>query len=459
MMEAPRSGPRPNPQSDPEAGKDLSQACPQTGLRALVAVARHLGMDWSLPRILQNHGTDAEPKPEQLARIARAEGLDAAVHKLNWDRLQKFAKLIPFLARIDKDCWVVIARTGVRPPPGAVEEDDFHVVMFDPRKPQANLFPMPRKEFLKRWTGEIVLLKRVYKFDDPDRRFGLGWFAPEFWKQRVLLRNVVIAALAMHVLALAVPVFFQIVIDRVLVYINISTLVVITVGVVVAIAFNSILSWLRGYFVLNTASRIDIRLARTSFRHLMGLPISFFEASRAGVITKHMQQGSQIREFLTGRLLQTLLDLPALLVFLPLMMWYSVKLTLVVLGVTALLAAVIAIMIGPYRRRLKKLYQAEAQRQSLLVETVHGMRTVKSLNLEPRREETWDNAAADAINTYVQVRKISLAATTFSQFIEQALTITIVVVAPIWCLAMRSVSAAWSPSTCCRRASSARCCR
>jgi ATP-binding cassette subfamily B protein len=198
--------------------------------------------------------------------------------------------------------------------------------------------------------------------------------------------------------------------------------------VVVAIGFNALLNWLRGYFVLNTASRIDIRLARTSFRHLMGLPISFFESSRAGVITKHMQQGSQIREFLTGRLLQTLLDLPALLVFLPLMMWYSVKLTLVVLAVTALLATVIAAMIGPYRRRLKKLYQAEAQRQSLLVETVHGMRTVKSLNLEPRREESWDNAAADAINTYVQVGKIGLAANTFSQFIEQALSITIVVV-------------------------------
>jgi ATP-binding cassette subfamily B protein len=140
-----------------------------------------------------------------------------------------------------------------------------------------------------------------------------------------------------------------------------------------------------------------------------------------------MQQGSQIREFLTGRLLTTLLDLPALIIFLPLMCWYSVRLTLVVVGITALLAGVIAAMIEPYRRRLRKLYQAEAQRQSLLVETVHGMRTVKSLNLEPRREENWDDAAAEAVKTYVQVGKISLIANTFSQFIEQALTIVIVV--------------------------------
>ena len=78
------------------------------------------------------------------------------------------------------------------------------------------------------------------------------------------------------------------------------------------------------------------------------------------------------------------------------MAWYSAALTLVVLAVTALLGGVIAVMLGPYRRRLRHLYEAEAQRQSLLVESVHGMRTVKSLNLEPRREETWDNAAADA---------------------------------------------------------------
>ena len=231
----------------------------------------------------------------------------------------------------------------------------------------------------------------------------------------------------MHLLALAVPIFFQIVIDRVLVYLSISTLVVIGAGVTAAILFDSVFNWLRGYFILRVASRIDIRLSQMTFRHLMRLPISFFDQARAGVVTKHMQQGTQIREFLTGRLLGTLLDLPALLVFLPLLLWYSAKLTMVVLAVTALLGVTIAIMLGPYRRRLRHLYAAEAQRQSLLVESVHGMRTIKSLNLEPRRELEWDNAAADAVNTYVQVGKITLAANTFSAFIEKALTVAIVV--------------------------------
>lgn len=403
---------------------------PQTALKGLAAIARHFQLDWSLERLLHLYGKEGEPSAEQIVRIARAEGLQAAVHRLDFARLQRFKKLTPFLARLDNGAYVVVLQTEVPQPAGQKEEPppESQVMVFNPRVPEANLFPIPKAEFIAHWTGEIVLLKRPYTLEDKPRRFDLAWFLPEFWRQRDLLRNVVIAALAMHVLALAVPIFFQIVIDRVLTYLSISTLIVVGIGVVIAVSFDAVLSWLRGYFILSAASRIDIRVARKTFDHLMHLPIAFFEASLAGVITKHMQQGSQIREFLTGRLLTTLLDLPALLVFLPLMAWYSGWLTGVVLLVTLLLAGLIAAMIGPYRRRLRKLYAAEAQRQSLLVESVHGMRTVKSLNLEPRRQEAWENAAAEAVRTYLQVGKISLAANTLSQFIERALTIIIVTV-------------------------------
>jgi len=398
--------------------------CNHSGLKALSAVARHAGLDWSLLRLIHVHGKDREPDAAELVRIAQAEGMKAKVHRTDWSRLERFQKLAPFLVRLNSGGYFVVLKAGTAAQGPA---DGEQILLFNPLVPEANLFPISREEFLSHWSGEIVLLKRVYKLDDTNRRFGLGWFVPEIWRQRALLRNVAIAALAMHVLALAVPIFFQIVIDRVLIYLSISTLVVIGIGVVLAILFDSIFNWLRGYFVLRTASRIDIRLARTTFRHLMSLPISFFETSRAGVVTKHMQQGTNIREFLTGRLLTTLLDFPALFVFLPLMAWYSVALTVLVFLVTLLLGAIIAVMLGPYRRRLRQLYRAEAQRQSLLVESVHGMRTVKSLNLEPRREEIWDNAAAEAVRTYVQVGKISLAANTFSQFIEKALTVTIVI--------------------------------
>ena len=408
-----------------DGGASGADACEQTGIKALGAVARHMGLDWSVLRQVHVYGKEREPDATELVRIAQSEGLKASVHRTDWSRLGRFQKLAPFLVRLNNGNYFVVIKAGAT---AETAEGGEQIILFNPRMPEAGLFAISRAEFVSHWTGEIVLLKRVYRLDDTNRRFGLSWFVPEIWRQRALLRNVAIAALAMHLLALAVPIFFQIVIDRVLIYLSISTLVVVSIGVGLAILFDATFNWLRGYFVLRTASRIDIRLSRTTFRHLMGLPISFFDSARAGVVTKHMQQGTKIREFLTGKLLSTILDFPALFIFLPLMAWYSVTLTVVVMLVTLLLGGVIAVMLGPYRRRLRKLYQAEAQRQTLLVESIHGMRTVKSLNLEPRREEAWDNAAAEAVRTYVQVGKISLAANTFSQFIEKALTVTIVIV-------------------------------
>ncbi|HEY0106460.1 MAG TPA: peptidase domain-containing ABC transporter [Rhizomicrobium sp.] len=416
----------------PQDGGDLrsDHAGQQTGIKALCAVARHFGLDWSLPRLLHIYGGEAEPSAAALARIALDEGMKSAVHKTRWEHLPRFKSTTPFLARLSNGAYVVVLHPpGIEAavPSGDAREPDDLITIFNPRVPDANLFKLSRVEFEQHWTGEIVLLRRNFKLTDESQPFGLRWFIPEFWRQRSLFANVIVAALTLHVLALAVPIFFQLVIDKVLVHMGVQTLVVIGCGVVLATMFDATMNWLRGYFMLRGSSRIDIRLARTTFRHLMALPIGFFERLPAGVITKHMQQASQIREFLTGKLLMTLLDLPALFVFLPLLIYYSGELTLVVLGVSLLLALFIGLIIGPYRRRLRKLYQAEAARQSLLVESIHGMRTVKSLNLEPRRQEAWEAAAAQAIRTYVEVGKISLVANTLSQFVDRALTIAIVV--------------------------------
>lgn len=421
--EKPRIEPAPAG-NEPAVSETEAAAPSHSGLRALASVARHMGLDWSLTRLLHLYGKDKELDARALVRIAKAEGMKAALHKSNWKEVSSSQKLTPFLVRLNTGAWFVVIKVGDA---ARKEGEPEQIILFNPLVPEANLFAIPKDKFLSHWDGEVVLLKRIYKKGEQGK-FGLAWFKPEFWRQRGLMMNIIGAALAMHILALAVPIFFQIVIDRVLVYLAISTLTVIGIGVAAAILFDALFNALRSYFVLTAASRIDIRLAQVTFRHLMRLPISFFDQARTGVVTKHMQQGQQIREFLTGRLLGTLLDLPALFVFLPLLLWYSVKLTLVVLGVTAVLGLAIAAMLGPYRRRLRHLYEAEAQRQSMLVESVHGMRTIKSLNLESRREEEWDNAAADAINTYVKVGKISLAANTFSTFMEKALSITVVVV-------------------------------
>jgi ATP-binding cassette subfamily B protein len=237
---------------------------------------------------------------------------------------------------------------------------------------------------------------------------------------------VALAAIVLYALGLATPIFFQLVIDKVLVHQSYATLYVLSAGIVLAITFDAAFSFLRRYVLLYATNRIDIRVATRTFAHLLKLPITLFEHASAGVLVKHMQQASRIREFLTGRLLLTLLDGLSLFVFVPVLLFYSVKLTLVVLAFTVLVGIIVGLLVGPFRRRLRALYDAEGQRQALLVETVHGMRTVKSLSLEPIRRRGWDDQSAQAVMLRYRVETISASAQSVIGLTEKLMSIAII---------------------------------
>jgi len=240
----------------PQEGNDFLRAAPeghgssespdkQTAFQTLIALARHHGLDLSLARLAHLHPAQDEPAPEALAAIARAEGLQSAAHRGDARALTSFSGAVPFAVRLDNGAYAVVVRVGRE---GATNEEDF--LVFNPRAADAGVFKLSREEFLRHWTGDIVLVRRKYAITDESQPFGLRWFFPEFWRQRDLFRNIIIAALILHVLGLAVPIFFQIVIDRVLVHMSYSTLEVFGFGVVIALIFDAIMTWLRGYFVL-----------------------------------------------------------------------------------------------------------------------------------------------------------------------------------------------------------------
>jgi ATP-binding cassette subfamily B protein len=195
-------------------------------------------------------------------------------------------------------------------------------------------------------------------------------------------------------IGLAIPLFFQLVVDKVLVHQSYNTLTVLGIGVSILLIFNAMLEYLQNYFLLFATNRIDIRLATRTFAKLLSLPVDFYERISSGVLIKHMQQTEKIRSFLSGSLFHSALELFSLVVFLPFLLFYSVKLTLVVLFFTFLMALVIAVLIKPFQARLEELYMAEGKRQGMLVETINGIRTVKSLALEPTQQRKWNDTAA-----------------------------------------------------------------
>ncbi len=386
-------------------------------LRCLVLVARHHGLELSLEGLIHQHALeDAEADSALLVRIASEHGFKAEQRLLEYDDFFRLGEAFPLLLRLTDGRTVIV--TGP-------ENDGSSVQVVDPRLQPLRRETWNRQRVLSCWDGESVLLKRLYSLTDDTQPFGLRWFVPEMLRQKKTFTDVIIAALMMLVLALALPIYFQIVIDKVLVHKGMSTLQVLSIGMLAVLAFEAGFHFLRGYLMLFATSRIDIRIATRTFSKLLSLPMHFFGRSHAGVLIQHMQQADKIREFLTGKLFFTLLDGAALFVFVPVLFFYSPLLAGLVLAFSGALGVFLAVLIPLFKRRLLNLYKAEGERQSFLVEAIRGMETVKSLSLEPVQRKKWDDKAARAVGMRFEVGTISAGATAGTGLLEKLMTLCI----------------------------------
>ncbi|MET4700355.1 subfamily B ATP-binding cassette protein HlyB/CyaB [Constrictibacter sp. MBR-5] len=413
--------PAPAPGSAPISG--------DTGLHCLALVARHHGLDVSVHRLVHDYAIGEEAVDDtMLVRMARDLGLKARARSVGWNELTELGQAYPAMARLTNGNWILVAGIGriIAAEADGDAQGEGVVRVLDPLAVRPELMDVTEARFRERWSGDILLLKRSYRLADPDQPFGFRWFVPEILRQRRLFADVAVAAVLLYALGLVTPIFFQLVIDKVLVHESYQTLYVLTAGVLVALAFDAAFSFLRRYLLLFASNRIDIRVATRTFGHLLSLPISLFERASAGVLVKHMQQTGRIREFLTGRLFLTLLDGLSLFVFIPVLLMYSVELTCVVLAFTALVGGIVALLVGPFRRRLANLYEAEAERQALLVETVHGIRTVKSLAMEPRQRRLWDDRSAQTVAVRARVETVSTTAQSLTGMVEKMMMVAII---------------------------------
>jgi ATP-binding cassette subfamily B protein len=397
---------------------------PHTAVQCLTAIAQHHGLQINPERLIDEYALRAEePGNGVLLRMAAEIGLKAKADKVGWARLMAQGGVFPLMARLIGGNMIIVV--GVKPgEEGAPDQ----VAVLNPAIPNATVMMVSRADFEKRWHGEVLFVKREHSFTDTQQPFGLRWFIPEILRQKAAFRDIFIAAIAMQLLALASPVFFQLVIDKVLTHQSVTTLQVLAVGITMALVFDALFGFLRQTLTLAASNKIDMRLTRRVFGHLLSLPIDFFETTSAGVITRHMQQLEKIRSFLTGRLFFTALDLISLLVFIPILFSYSFKLTLIVLLFAALIGGVVLAMVPTFQRRLNALYTAEGQRQGMLVETIHGMRTVKALAIEPSQRRIWDQRSAEAITMHFRVGQISIAGNSVTDFLGKMMPVTLIVV-------------------------------
>ena len=242
--------------------------------------------------------------------------------------------------------------------------------------------------FAAQWTGELILITSRASLAGELAKFDFSWFIPALVKYRKLLSEVLLISFMLQLFALVSPLFFQVVMDKVLVHKGVTTLDVLVIGLVAVVIFESALNGLRSYVFSHTTSRIDVELGARLFRHLVQLPLAYFQARRVGDSVARVRELENIRSFLTGNALTVLLDVVFSVVFIAVMLFYSVTLTLIVLVSLPLYFSLSLAVVPILRKRLDVKFARGAENQAMLVETVTGIQTVKAGALEPSRRRT-----------------------------------------------------------------------
>ena len=343
----------------------------------------------------------------EMLSCARALGLKARVVTKDWSRLA--AMSLPAVAEWGDGDFVILGRVvGDR----ALVQDPLSGV------PQL----MARAEFEAQWSGRLVVMTRRASLSELARRFDITWFLQAMHKYRGLLAEVLVASFFLQVFALISPLFFQVVIDKVLVHRGLTTLDVLVVGLIAVSIFESVLAALRTHVFAHTTNRIDVELGARLFRHLIALPIGYFGARRAGDSVARVRELENIRNFLTGSALTLVIDLVFTFVFLGVMYYYSPTLTLIVLGSFPFYIAISAGATPLFKTRLDDKFNRGAENQAFLVESVNGVETLKAMAVEPQMQRRWEEQLASYVAASFRVLSLGNWASQVVQLISKIVT-------------------------------------
>ena len=278
------------------------------------------------------------------------------------------------------------------------------------------------EEFLLLWTGELIFFTSKASFAGAMAKFDFTWFIPAIVKYRKLLSEILLISLALQLIGLVTPMFFQVVMDKVLVNHALKTLNVIAIGLILSMLFEAALSGIRTWVFAHTSSKIDVELGARLFRHLLGLPIAYFASRRVGDSVARIRELENIRSFLTGNAMTLVLDILFSFIFLAVMLWYSGELTLIVVCSIPLYVILSVIFTPVIRKRLDDKFNKGAENQSFLVETITGIDTVKALAVEPRWTQKWDQQLASYVSSGLSVTNVSTIASGAVTLISKLVT-------------------------------------
>ena len=396
-----------------EAGAEATADASNTGLACLVIIARLHGIAADPAQILHEFGEPGRPFGGDLIRHA-ANKLGLKTKLVNAELARASYLALPALVTDLTGAMYVMARVN-----------DTKILIQDPNYGSPQL--LSHEEVAKRWSGQVMLFTSRASIAGELSRFDFSWFIPAVVKYRKLLSEILIVSFFLQLIGLATPLFFQVVMDKVLVHRGLTTLDVIAIGLLFCSIFESLLSGLRTYVFAHTTSRIDVELGARLFRHLLSLPLAYFRSRRVGDSVARVRELENIRSFLTGNAITLVMDVLFSFVFIGVMLCYSGWLTLAVVASLPIYAMLSMTLTPALRGRLREKFNRGADNQSFLVETISGIDTVKAMAVEPQTTRRWDSQLAGYVEAGFRTVALGTIAREGVNFVGKLVT-----VATIW---------------------------
>jgi len=377
-------GPADQPRT-PYGGADGTPRTPlDIRILAIMAASRFHGFELDRDDMRVAKGDD--PPPAAYVKWLQNAGMWARAAKMRWKQLVNMSDARPVVLFLNDGSAALMVRTDssrnlvwLKDPAASFESDP--VAVDELRLSQV-------------WSGMVLMLRPQRGLSQDDEPFSFQWILNLVLIEKKLLRDILIGSVTLAVLTIFPPLIIMTVVDRVVTHRSWSTLMMVTMLLVVATAYEMMIGYCRRTQILYVATRLDAKLSLYTFRRLLGLPIDFFERTPTGEIFRAMSEAGKIKEFLTGRLLSTALDFITLVVILPVLFILNPTLTWLLIACGACILLIIFAFMAPYRRLYAKYMQAEVAKGIILIETIQGIRTVKSLALEPTQRDEWDKRTA-----------------------------------------------------------------
>ena len=384
-----------------------------TGLNALVAVARHFSIAADAKQ-LERAYVPERGHIDTPGLMRAAKELQLRVRLLTGVTLPRLKKMpFPAIAALQNGNYVVVHA-------GTADK----IQIQDPLAGD-QLLMVDLAQFMKLWTGELLLFTKRFELPRKFQKFGFAWFLPVVLKYKRFFLQVLGMSFLLQLFGLATPLFMQVIIDRVLMHRSVHTLDVLILGMILTTVMQSWMMALRAYLFTNTTNKIDVVLSSHLFRTITALPIKYFNKWQTGDVVSRIGELENLRNFITGSALTIVLDVVFAVVYFVVMFMYSRLLSVVVLA-TLPLFVLLNLFVAPiYKRLINERFLVGAENQSFLFETITGIKTVKTLAVESEFVRRYEEILAKYVKSVFSVINLANIAGSIGLFIQQGFNLAI----------------------------------